>query len=141
LSSSLYNLKIKLDVQERRKQVASLLARATSETDIAPSLGVTQATISRDLKALKAESQRFIFDLARQDLAFYFEQSLQGIAEAKRQAWEIHNNPFVSVREKLLALKIIIQAEQTQFTLLSEGPSVLAVQKLQERVSQIEKNR
>jgi hypothetical protein len=138
LSSALHSLKTKLDVQERRKQVASLLSRATSETEIAHLLQVHPSTVSRDIKALKVESQRFVFDLAKSDLAYYYKQSLDGILETKRQAWEIYNNPFVSVKERLLALKIIIHADETRFKLLSEGPSVLAVQNLQERVSQIE---
>jgi hypothetical protein len=73
------------------------LARATSETEIAYRLGVNQSTISRDVKALKLESQQFVFDLAKSDLAYYYMQSLDGILETKKQAWEIYNNPFVSV--------------------------------------------
>ena len=59
-------------------------------------------------------------------LAYYFKQSLDGIHEAKQEGWRIFNNPFVPVREKLLAFKIIMQADETRFKLLSEGPSVLA---------------
>jgi IS30 family transposase len=137
LSSTLHSLKTKVDIHERRKQVACLLARATSEREIAYKLGVNQSTISRDIKAMKAESQQFVFDLAKSDLSFYYKQSLQGILEAKKEAWEIYNNPFVSVKERLLAVKIIMQADETRFKLLSEGPSVLAVQNLQERISRI----
>jgi IS30 family transposase len=129
---------MKVDIQERRKQVASLLARATSEREIAYKFGVNQSTISRDIQALKLESQQFVFDLAKSDLAYYYKQSLDGILEAKKQAWEIYNNPFVSVREKLLALKIIMQADETRFRLLSEGPSVLAMKSLNDRVNRIE---
>lgn len=68
----------------------------------------------------------------------YFKQSLDGIHEAKQEGWKIFNNPFVPVREKLLAFKIIMQADEARFKLLSEGPSVLAMKDLQERVSQIE---
>ena len=65
-------------------------------------------------------------------------QSLDGIHEAKKEGWRIFNNPFVPVREKLLALKIIMHADETRFKLLSEGPSLLAMKDLQRRVSQIE---
>ena len=56
LSSALHSLRIKFDIKERRKQVASLLARAANETEIAYKLGVNQSTISRDSKVLKSES-------------------------------------------------------------------------------------
>lgn len=44
LSSALHNLnlKFKIDIKERRKQVASLLSRSVSETEIARQLGVDQ---------------------------------------------------------------------------------------------------
>jgi len=46
---------------------------------------------------------------------------LDGIHEAKKEGWRIFNNPVVPVREKLLALKIIMQADETRFKLLSEA--------------------
>jgi IS30 family transposase len=55
LTSALHNLKIKFDIKERRKQVASLLSRSTSEREIAEQLGVDRSTISRDIKVLKTE--------------------------------------------------------------------------------------
>jgi IS30 family transposase len=60
LSSALHNLnlKFKIDIKERRKQVASLLSRSVSETEIARQLGVDQSTISRDVKVLKASCQQ-----------------------------------------------------------------------------------
>jgi hypothetical protein len=106
--------------------------------EIANQLGVDQSTISRDVKVLKQTSLEFVYDLAKSDLAYYYKQSLDGIEEAKKEGWRIFNNPFVPVREKLLALKIVMQADETRFKLLSEGPSVLAMKDLQERVSQIE---
>jgi transcriptional antiterminator len=118
--------------------VASLLSRSLTEMEIANQLGVDQSTISRDVKVLKQTSLEFVYDLAKSDLAYYYKQSLDGIEEAKKEGWRIFNNPFVPVREKLLALKIVMQADETRFKLLSEGPSVLAMKDLQERVSQIE---
>ena len=85
--------------------------------------GKGQSTISRDIKVLKSKSQQFVFDLAKSDLAYYYKQSIDGIEEAKNEGWRFFNNPFVPVREKLLALKIIMQADETRFKLLSEGPS------------------
>jgi Trp operon repressor len=131
---ALHNKKIKA----RRNQVASLLSKSFSETEIAQQLGVDQSTISRDIKVLKESAQQFIYDLAKSDLAYYYKQSIDGIEEAKKEGWRIFNNPVVPVREKLLALKIIMLADETRFKLLSEGPSVLAMKDLQERVSQIE---
>ena len=138
LSSALHNLKIKFDIKERRKQVASLLSRSASESEIASRLGVNQSTISRDIKVLKSESQQFVYDLAKSDLAYYYKQSLDGIEEAKKEAWKIYNDEAVADREKLLALRLIMQADETRFKLLLEGPALLAIKSLEDRLNRIE---
>ena len=33
-------------------------------------------------------SQQFVFDLAKSDLAYYYKQSIDGIEEAKKEAWD-----------------------------------------------------
>jgi transcriptional antiterminator len=131
----------KFKIEDRRRQVASLLAQSMTETEIADQLNVDQSTISRDVKALKEMSQQFVFDLAKSDLAFYYKQSIDGIEEAKREAWRIYNNnDKPSVKEKLAALKLIIESNEARFKLLSEGPSVLAMKSLEDRLSKIERN-
>ena len=90
-------------IQERGRKVSSLLAQSMTETEIAQELNVNQSTISRDIKALKELSQQFVYDLAKSDLIYYYKQSIDGIEEAKREAWRIYhnNNNEVSVKEKL----------------------------------------
>src|SRR5829696_8804487 len=136
LNCSAHNFKI----EERRRKVASLLAQSMTESEIAKQLNVDQSTISRDVKALKELSQKFIYDLAKSDLAYYYKQSIDGIEEAKREAWRIYrnNNNEVSLKEKLSALKLIVEANGARFKLLSAGPSILAVKALEERLNKIE---
>jgi hypothetical protein len=40
-----------------------------------------QSTISRDVTVLKEMSQQLVFDLAKSDLAYYYKQSIDGIAK------------------------------------------------------------
>jgi DNA-binding NarL/FixJ family response regulator len=47
-------------MQERRKEVAQMLAQCHTETQIAQILHVHVSTISRDVKVLKQLSQRFV---------------------------------------------------------------------------------
>jgi len=130
----------KFKIEERRRKVSSLLAQSMTESEIAQELNVDQSTISRDVKALKELSQHFVYDLAKSDLAYYYKQSIDGIEEAKREAWRIyhHNNNEASVKEKLSALKLIVESNEARFKLLSEGPSILAVKSLEERLYKIE---
>ena len=76
----------KYKIEDRRRRVASLLAQSMTETEIAEELNVDQSTISRDIKVLKQLSQKFVYDLAKSDLAFYYKQCLVGIEEVKRRA-------------------------------------------------------
>ena len=127
-------------IEDRRRKVASLVAQSMTETEIAQKLNVDQSTISRDVKALRELSQQFVYDLAKSDLSYYYKQSIDGIEEAKREAWKIYhnNNNGVSIKEKLSALKLIVEANESRFNLLSEGPSIIAVKSLEERLNKIE---
>jgi predicted transcriptional regulator len=128
----------KFKIEERRKEVASMSAQSMTETEIAEKLNLDQSTISRDVKALKEMSQQFVFDLAKSDLSYYYKQSIDGIEEAKKEAWRIHKDNNTSFREKLAALKLIIEGNEARFKLLSEGPSVLAMKSLEDRLNKIE---
>jgi IS30 family transposase len=133
-----HNNKYAFKIEERRRQVACFLAQSMTESEIAHELAVDQSTISRDIKALKELSQQFVYDLAKSDLAYYYKQSIDGIEEAKREAWRIYHNNEVSLKEKLSALKLIVESNEAKFKLLSEGPSILSVKSLEERLNKIE---
>jgi HTH domain len=134
---AVHNNKFKIEC--RRRTVASLLAQSMSESEIAVQLNVNQSTISRDIKVLKQLSQRFVHDLAKSDLAFYYKQCLVGIEEVKRRAWEIFNKTTdLSTRDKLLALKLIIDCNESKFALFKEGPAIMQVKSMEERLLNIE---
>jgi hypothetical protein len=101
-------------------------------------LNVDQSTISRDIKRLRELSQQFVFDLARSDLAYYYKQCINGIEEANRNAWALFHDNDLKKKDKLLALKLVKECNESKFKLLTEGPSVLAVKSLEERLNKIE---
>jgi uncharacterized protein YerC len=125
-------------VEERRKKVSSLLAQSLTESEIAQELKVDQSTISRDVKALKELSQKFIYDLAKSDLAYYYKQCIDGIEEVKRKTWEMFRNNTLSEKDKLLALKIIKECDESKFSLFKDGLSIMSVKSLEERLNKIE---
>jgi transcriptional antiterminator len=126
-------------IEERRRKVATMLAQSMTETEIAQELNVDQSTISRDIKALKALSQRFVFDIAKSDLAYYYKQCIDGIEEVRRKGWEIfkgQNN--LTPKDKLLALNVIRECNESKFALFKEGPSIMHIKSLEERLNNIE---
>jgi DNA-binding transcriptional ArsR family regulator len=129
----------KFEIEERRRKVASLLAQSMTETEIAQELEVDQSTVSRDIKFLKELSQQFVYDLAKSDLAYYYKQCIDGIEEVRRKGWDIfkkYNN--LAPRDKLLALKVIRECNESKFALFKEGPSIMNVKSLEERLETIE---
>lgn len=149
MSTTLHNSKNsnninRFKIEERRRQVASLLAQSATESEIAKKLNVDQSTISRDIKALKQMSQQFVFDLARSDLAYHYQQCINGIEEVRRKAWELlrddeeEQRQLHTLKDKLSILKLIKECEEGKFALFKDGPSIMNVKSLEERIHQIE---
>ena len=129
----------KYKIEDRRRRVASLLAQSMSETEIAKKLKVDQSTISRDVKVLKKMSQQFVYDLAKSNLAYCYKQCLDGIEEVKRRGWDIFNGVNnLTTRDKLLALKLIMECNEAKFALFREGPTIMQVKSTEERLANIE---
>jgi hypothetical protein len=130
----------KYEIEERRRKVATLLAQSMNETEIALELKVDQSTISRDIKVLKQLSQRFVFDLAKSDLAYYYKQCIDGIEEVRRKGWQIFKGQDgnLTPKDKLLALKVIRECNESKFALFKEGHSIMHIKSLEERLTNIE---
>ena len=132
------NSKSKFIIEERRRLVAKLWAQSKSETEIARELDCNVSTICRDIKYLKKLSQQFVFDLAK-DLGFYYKSCIDTMNEIQQKCWNIYNNDEqISQKDRLLALKIIKETCESKFSLIEKGPSVMALNSLQERVEMIE---
>ena len=129
----------KYKIEDRQRRVASLLAQSMTETEIAQQLKVNQSTISRDIKVLKSISQQFVYDLAKSDLAYCYKQCLDGIEEVKKRGWDIFNGiNNLTTRDKLLALKLIMECNEAKFALFKEGPAIMQVKSMEERLANIE---
>lgn len=128
------------EIEERRRQVASLLAQSMTERQIASQLNVSQPTIHRDIQVLKGMSQQFVYDLAKSDLAYYYKETIDGLDEVKKQAWTIYNSTSesVQIKDRLAALRLIADCNVDKFELLSAGPSVMNMKSMEERLRRIE---
>jgi hypothetical protein len=88
-------------------------------------------------------SQQFVFDLAKSDLAYYYKQCINGIEEVRRKAWEMLRGDdgqplLMTPKDKLLALKLIKECDEGKFALFKDGPSIMNVKSLEERLSKID---
>jgi DNA-binding transcriptional ArsR family regulator len=133
------------EIKKRRDLVAVLHARSMTETEIAKQIGVDQSVVSRDLKAIKEDiAQDFVCGLARFDLAYYYKNCLDTIEQIKREGWSLYNEnrekPEVSIRDKLAPLTLIKDCAVDRYRLLAEGPAIMAVKTLENRLNSIERN-
>ena len=131
-------------VEERRKEVAQMLAQGHSETEIAQILRVHVSTICRDVKVLKTLSQRFVFDLAKGDLTYYYKQCIDGMDEIRREAWSLYKygdwsqGVHLTVKEKIATLRLLKECNEAKFALLEKGPSVLNMKGMEEKLDDIQ---
>src|ERR671918_1452376 len=93
-------------IEDRRKQVAIMVAQGISEVEIAAKLGVDNTTISKDIKALKLISQQFIYDITKSDFTYYYKQCLDAVKLILRKQWEIADKEHLT-RQDMDRAKIL----------------------------------
>jgi hypothetical protein len=108
--------------------------------EIAKELSVDSATVSRDTKYLTEQSQSYLNDLAKKTLPFMYQTSIEGIRDVLKESWNIYQstNEQINYFQRLAALKLAKECNEAQFKLLSEGPSIMYVRTLEEKLIQIE---
>jgi IS30 family transposase len=130
----------RLVIDERRQKLWTLLTRGLKAYEIAKELNVDNSTVSRDIKYLTAQSQNYLNDLARSTLPFMYQTSIEGIRAILKECWNIYqsNDEKINWFQRLTALKLAKECNESIFNLMDAGPSIMAVKQLQERLIQIE---
>ena len=98
---------------------------------------------SPDIIQLKVQSRQFVYDLAKTDLCFYYKKSIDGVEEVNRKAWELYRDSGSGSsdndkRIKLLALRLAKECNEAVFSLFSQGPSIMNIKALAERLNKVE---
>ena len=109
--------------------------------EIAKELNVSPPTVARDIKFLTAESQNYLNDLAKETLPFMYQISIEGIRDIIRECWAIYqseNTRDVNMYQRISALKLAKECNEAIFKLIEEGPSVMYLKQLQEKLAQVE---
>jgi IS30 family transposase len=127
-------------IDERRQKLWTLLTKGMKGYEIARELNVDNSTISRDIKYLSAQSQNYLNDLARSTLPFMYQTSIEGIRAILKECWNIYqsNDEKINWFQRLTALKLAKECNESIFNLMDAGPSIMVVKQLQERLIQIE---
>ena len=74
--------------------------------------------------------------MAKKTLPFMYQKSIEGINEALKECWHIYNQKdTVPPLVRLSALRLIKDCNEAIIGLTANGPSVLAVKKITEKVN------
>ena len=131
----------RIEIQQRREKLWTLLARGMKRYEAAKELGVDPTTISRDTSYLVAQSQDYLNGLAKEILPFMYQTSIEGMRDIIKECWTIYqseDNSRVNMYQKISALKLIKECHEAVFHLVNEGPSIMYLKQLQERLILIE---
>jgi IS30 family transposase len=132
-------------IKERQEKLWILLTRGMKGYEIAKELNVDPSTISRDIQYLISQSQNYLDNLAKETLPFMYETSIEGIRNILKECWNIYlssnnnnNSKSINVFHQIAALKLAKECNEALFKLTSEGPTILVVKSLEERLNKIE---
>ncbi|KAA2283744.1 HTH domain-containing protein [Candidatus Nitrosocosmicus agrestis] len=131
-------------ISYRRERVLVLLTKGLKGYQIATELGVDPATISRDIQYLSRESSNNLNSMVKESLPFMYQTSIEGIKTVLNECWNIYNNKDadneVTWMNKLNALKLAKECNESLFKLIAEGPSLIYLKELEERLERVENN-
>jgi hypothetical protein len=127
---------------ERREKVMILLTKGLKGYQIASELAVDPATISRDIQYLSKASSNNLNSIVKETLPFLYQNSIEGIKNILQECWNIYQSDDASITylHRLSSLKLAKECNESLFRLVSEGPSLIYVKELEERLERIEEN-
>lgn len=131
----------RIQIKERREDVLILLTKGMKGYEIAKELEVDASTVNRDIQYLISQSHNYLNSLAKEALPFMYQTSIEGIRNVLKECWNIYTNESnkdITWFHKLAALKLAKECNETLFKLTAEGPSVMHVKLLEERLASIE---
>jgi hypothetical protein len=127
-------------IAERREKIMILLTKGLKGYQIAEALDLTPSTVSRDINYLSKESNNNLKSLVQQSLPFLYFTSIGGIKNILKECWSIYesDNASISYLHKLNSLKLAKECNESLFRLVAEGPCLVYLKELEERLEKIE---
>ena len=117
----------RMQIKERRENILVLLTKGMKGYEIAKEIGIDASTVSRDIHYLIAQSQNYLNSLAKETLPFMYQTSIEGIKNVLKECWSIYTLDSNNTDKDI-----------TWFHKMAEGPSVMYVKLLEERLARIE---
>jgi hypothetical protein len=120
----------RINITNGRTTVWDYICKGMQMSEIAANLGVDKSTISKDIKFLVRDSQKYLNDMAKQTLPFMYRQSIEGMQQILLECWARHRKDG-----NLFALRLALDCHKEIFNQAANGVSVLAVKKITENAN------
>jgi predicted transcriptional regulator len=120
-----------------------LLTKGLKGYQIAEALDLTPSMVSRDINYLSKESNNNLKSLVQQSLPFLYSTSIEGIKSVLKECWNVYesDNPSISYLHKLNSLKLAKECNESLFKLVAEGPCLVYLKELGERLEKVENSK
>ena len=97
-------------IEERRRRIAELLQENKTQVQISEILHCDASTISNDITALKDQAVTYLYDLCKQDLCFFYHQTIADIDHVRGECWNMYHstNKKITPKDRLQALRTMV---------------------------------
>jgi predicted transcriptional regulator len=130
-------------IAERREKIMILLTKGLKGYQIAQALNITPSMVSRDISYLSKESNNNLKSLVQHSLPFLYSTSIEGIKSVLKECWNVYesDNASISYLHKLNSLKLAKECNESLFKLVAEGPCLVYLKELEERLEKVENSK
>ena len=91
-----------------------LLIRRYSQYEISSTLHISQPTISRDIDFIRNQTSSAANRELAQRMCYEQQNGLDGVRELMKNLWLIIDNPKIEVKERIKAMKLMLQCQYMQ---------------------------
>ncbi|HEX2614566.1 MAG TPA: LuxR C-terminal-related transcriptional regulator [Nitrososphaera sp.] len=106
---------LQIEMETRHAKVLELYSKGLTQTEISQQLGLSQSTISKDLKKIRRQAKKKVKDDILDD-EWEFARYLAGTDSAIKGMWEIAQDKEVSAKSRIEALAHIMEFYESRST-------------------------
>jgi hypothetical protein len=114
----------------RRERIWQLVLDGMQTLKIAELLSVNRHTVSKDIKWMTKESQKYMNEMAKEMLPFKYKQSVERMEQTLYESWARYR-----LDGNMLALKLTLECTKEIASLCANGISIAAVKNITERAN------
>lgn len=106
---------LQIEMETRHAKVLELYSKGLTQTEISQQLGLSQSTISKDLKRIRRQAKKKVKDDILDD-EWEFVRYLSGTDSAIKGMWEIAEDKEISAKNRIEALAHIMEFYESRCT-------------------------